>query len=262
MNNADLFPTTHWTLVFKASHLDETIRLTALNQLLTSYRKPLLHYVLTRCQDKASAEDILQDYLKRLANTDFFTGLHPNKGKLRAYLSITLSNFIRNHERHTETQRRGGKTVIISMAELPEINLCSTNATPDQIFDQAWAKHIATQALELLKIDSEQSGESQEFNLMQETLNFHPIPQSLISSWCNELHISIPALKTRIHRFRKRYAQRIRDLIKPTIGRDDDIKEEIQYLAECLAAQPPDSSPLVRHEKVDNPPKDDGNTTR
>src|SRR6266851_6089993 len=142
-----MFPTTRWTLVLSAREGIEKKR-AALEELLTTYWRPLYAYVRYKGLDAETAKDAVQGLILHLLERDFLERLDPAKGRLRGFLKKAMDNFLVNlHERET-AQRRGGDVPIVPLdLVLAERDIAAAPQDPLAAFEREWAVSVMERAL-------------------------------------------------------------------------------------------------------------------
>jgi RNA polymerase sigma-70 factor (ECF subfamily) len=109
--------------------------------------------------------------------------------------------------------------------------------TPEKIFDARWAMALIGEALN--RLDREYAAEGKETTFQRLRAFLDPINTKSLSSYeevATQLEVSVGALKTLIHRLRKRYTAFVRDEISRTVSDSADVDAEIHQLCEALIA--------------------------
>ncbi len=146
-------PTTHWTLVNRAGTGTDESRKEALAAIIRQYMAALREYLTARKRIAPErADDLLQGFIaNEMIERDLLRNVHPSKGKFRNLLFVALNRYLINQIRHeTRAKRGGGKTIPIEDAAEPSD---AAAATPDDIFDLAWAKQVLDSALTLMEAE-------------------------------------------------------------------------------------------------------------
>src|SRR4051812_41437013 len=102
-----MFPTTRWTLILASRGGGEAER-AALDQLCTTYWKPVYFFLRRKGLSPAAAEDAVQGFFLHIREGNFLPRLDPERGRLRSYLLRSLEHYLINQHAHDSAQKRGG----------------------------------------------------------------------------------------------------------------------------------------------------------
>ena len=150
------FPSTHWSVVIQAGHVNPQTRRRALEQLLRAYWTPLLFYLRTiKRMDHHKAEDILQGFVTdKVIENDLFAKARAGSGKLRSLLVSALDNYTIDRYRYDAAEKRAPP----NMVDLDNTDELAQSQTSPDSFDVAWARRVLEQAAELMRKDCESTG--------------------------------------------------------------------------------------------------------
>ena len=110
------FPSTHWSVLARASASGETAGHEALEALCRRYWTPLNQFIRSRGYSEAEAEDLTQEFLLHLLEHSTLRKPDPLRGKFRSFLLGALMKFL-SHERERQlAQKRGGQQPHISLS--------------------------------------------------------------------------------------------------------------------------------------------------
>jgi hypothetical protein len=104
-------------------------------------------------------------------------------------------------------------------------------------FDARWALTLLAEALNRLRQESATEGKTSTFEALKVFLD--PVNSRAPPSYeevANRLQVSTGAVKTLIHRLRKRYTALLREEVARTVSDPAQIDEEIHALCEALIA--------------------------
>ena len=93
-NAAQLFATTQWTAVLAAGADSSPAAHRALEQLCQAYYYPLYAYVRRQGHSQADAEDLTQEFFRRLLERNSVRLADRNRGRFRTFLLESLKNFL------------------------------------------------------------------------------------------------------------------------------------------------------------------------
>lgn len=235
---ASLFATTHWTEILEAVSGHRNGASEAMGQLYRDYWQPVCALIRMRGYGPEDAEDIAQDFLISCIEKERFSGITREGGRFRSFLLTGLKNFLANEWDRRTALKRGGKQRPISMEEndlddrLPQNN--DHGLPPDQAFDRQWAETMVDRCLSRLRSELIRRGRSTWWEWVRPALQGEGTskPYAEIAA---EVNLSEGAIKVAIHRMRSRYGEILREEIRRTVARDEDIPEELNYLIEVLS---------------------------
>src|SRR2546422_282131 len=144
------FPTTHWSLLAKASLNGDTESRHALEELCRRYWGPVHRFIQWRGASGPEAEDLTQDFILHLLERSFFTRANRLQGRFRSFLLGALVRFLADKADKRGALKRGGGFQHISFdadeqaAEAQAISAADNDAF---VFDREWALTILEAAL-------------------------------------------------------------------------------------------------------------------
>jgi hypothetical protein len=107
--------------------------------------------------------------------------------------------------------------------------------TPEKIFDARWAMALLGEAMNRLSREYVAEGKTATFEVLKMFLD--PVNPKKLPSYeemADQLKVSVAAVKTLIHRLRKRYTALVREEIIRTVSNSADVDAEIHELCEAL----------------------------
>ncbi|HYP89971.1 MAG TPA: sigma-70 family RNA polymerase sigma factor [Polyangiaceae bacterium] len=229
---AGLFPETRWTLVL-AARLDPDKRRPALEELVRPRWKAL--YVVARKQglSPAAAEDAVQGFLARLLDGDVLARLDPGKGRLRAYLRTAFRHYLSSLREEERAQKRGSGERHAALDDV-EAWLVSPEATPDALFDRAWALELFAAALDELEREYTSGARRGPFAIVRELFQFGSAPP--YAELAEQHRMSVPQLKAFVHRARLRFRELLRQRVLQTLPDASAVDDELAALLGALSA--------------------------
>src|SRR5688572_7575718 len=144
-----IFPTTHWSLLAKASLNGDTVGRQALEELCRHYWAPLNQFIRWRGHTETEAEDLTQEFLLHLLDHSTLQRADRLRGKFRSLLLGALVRFLSDERDRRNAQKRGGQQVHVSLdtddsdTGRPE---AAGTAEEGALFDRAWALTILKSA--------------------------------------------------------------------------------------------------------------------
>lgn len=235
---ANNFRTTHWSLVLQAGTATSGGQ-AALETLCRRYWYPLYAFIRRRGHGPAEAEDLTQEFFSRLLASDGFTGLNPDKGRFRTYLLAMLKHLLANEWDKANRLKRGGGRRVIELDGLdPESRYRiepATGAPDDVVFDRQWARALTAGVIARLRSEAEREGSGHRFGVLAAFLASEPAGDTY-GAVAGQLGLSVPAVKSAIHRLRRRYGQMLREAIADTVVGEAAVEDEIRHLFAALTA--------------------------
>lgn len=228
---AGLFPETRWTLVLAAKQ-DPQKRGLAFEALVMPRYKAL--YVVARKHGLSAerAEDAVQGFVTRLLEGDVLERLDPGKGKLRSYLRTAFRHYLQSQAQEERAQKRGSGKRHEDLADV-EALLASSEATPDALFDRAWALSIFADALAALEREYTSGARNGPFEIVRELFQFGAAPP--YAELAARHGMSVPQLKSFVHRARLRFRELLRERVSDTLTDPAEADQELTLLLGALS---------------------------
>lgn len=230
------FCTTMWLVVQEAGQADSQRSSEALAQLCHAYWYPLYAFVRRQGYAPEQAQDLTQEFFRRLIEKKSIQAADPARGRFRSFLLSSLRNFLANEWERAQCQKRGGGAVSFSLDAVhaeEQYQLEPTDGrTPETIYDQRWAYALLERVMTRLREEFTESGKADRFELFSTfLLDDNSGSQAEMAS---QLGITVSAVKSGIHRLRQRYGELLREEVGNTVSRPEDVEREIGELFESL----------------------------
>jgi RNA polymerase sigma-70 factor (ECF subfamily) len=239
--DAASFHTTRWTIVMRAAQSQAQGGQSALAELCRVYWYPLYIFARRRGHSPDDAQDLTQSFFLHLLEHRALTGLDRLKGKFRSFLLASFQNHLSDAIDHARRLKRGGDKEFVQLdAEEAEERYRLEpveSLTAERIFDARWAMTVLGEALKQLHQEYATVGKTSTFEALKVFLD----PNSCVAppsydEVANRLQVTTGAVKTLIHRLRKRYTALLREEVGRTVSDPAEIDEEIHALCEALIA--------------------------
>jgi DNA-directed RNA polymerase specialized sigma24 family protein len=148
------FPSTHWSTVWATQELNTEEANAALGRFFERYQPPLLAYLRQKflC-DEDQAQDWLQQFMvEQVLRKELLHSARPIQGKrFRSFLLCTLHHFVTSQIRREQSQKRAPVGGWSPMESFLEFEAAATHDPVSDAFDLAWARHVVSTALDLMK---------------------------------------------------------------------------------------------------------------
>ncbi len=236
---ADIFATTHWTVVLEAGkrHTSQSDR--ALEELCRAYWFPLYAYVRRRGHNREDAEDLTQAFFARFLAKNYLEGLSAERGRFRAFLLASLKHFLINDWKKSQRQKRGGGQAPLSLdwqtADTKFQVAGANEPSPDRAFDREWAVALLAKVIENLQRECDTEGKAKLFEQLKVFLTAGKGELSHAEA-AQRLGMDETAVRVAVHRLRKRYRKLLRDEIAQTLANAADVDEEMRALFGAFTA--------------------------
>ena len=234
------FRTTHWSLIADCTLTDHAGS-EALAQLCRDYWPPLYSFVRRRAYSPSDAQDLVQGFFASFLQNRAYAQTDHNKGKFRSFMLISLKHYMANEWDRERALKRGGDREFVLLEEEMEAaetlyasEPSATMLDDEQDYEQCWAAALVTCALR--RLDTE-FADGPKARLLGELKPFLCGGAGLPSQEeiAQRLEIPINTLRSHLSRVRARYGELLREEVARTIGRDDDLDEELRHFRKILA---------------------------
>jgi RNA polymerase sigma factor (sigma-70 family) len=226
-----LFPTTHWSLLAKASVNGDSESSKALEELCRRYRQPAYLFIVSRGVSGAEAEDLTQEFLVHLIEKSTFRRADRMRGRFRSFLLGALVRFLSDKSDARTALKRGGSVDHISFDAGQEFEESVELRDEAMKFDREWALTILERALERVREEYQEKPE-----VLAILKRFLPgsAEQPTYDEAARGMGISVGALKSEIHRLRQRFRGLMREEVAQTVSAPHEIEEEMAHLQRVL----------------------------
>jgi RNA polymerase sigma factor (sigma-70 family) len=233
------FRTTRWSLVLLSAQSQAPGFQAALGELYRIYWYPLYAYVRRRGHAAEEARDLTQGFFLHLLEYKTLARADQLKGKFRSFLLGSLQNYLSTEADRARCLKRGGGIEFVALdiedAE-DRYKLESVDAvTPEKVFAARWAMALLGEAMNRLRQEYAISHNAVTFETLKAFLDFgNGKEPPTYEQAAATLQVSVGAVKTLIHRLRKRYTTWMREEIGRTVSTPAEIDAEIHELCEAL----------------------------
>ncbi|MBE0540500.1 MAG: sigma-70 family RNA polymerase sigma factor [Verrucomicrobia bacterium] len=236
-SRAQVFATTHWSVVLQAGQEETAAGFAALEKLCRTYWFPLFAFIRRLGYAEADAKDLTQQFFGQLLARRDFQSVDARKGKFRTFLLAALRNFLANQRDHAQAVKRGGGRIIISLDSLAPEEFQrwepASDLSPDILFDQRWAVTLLAEAVQRLREEMEAHGKSAQFEALKSFLTQDP-EAGEYAAVATRLNSSSQTVAVTVHRLRQRYRELVRAEIARTVSSPLEVEEEMRELFAAL----------------------------
>lgn len=211
----------------------------ALATLFETYWYPLYAYIRRRGASADDARDLTQGFFTSLLERRDFEHVRRERGRFRAFLLASLQHFLANDAARRRTQKRGGGMTFLPLAfdeaEGRYRIEPAESATPETLYERRWALTVIDRVLNELRREWEADRRAAEFDELKSCL-LGVNPSGGYAAIAGRLDTSEGAVKTAVHRLRRRFQTALRRDIAETVSDPEDVDDEIRYLVRALGA--------------------------
>lgn len=208
----------------------------ALERLCQAYWFPLYAYLRRQGNPPADAADLTQGFFATLLRRRDLERVDPTRGRFRSFLLAGVKHFAINEHARAAAQKRGGGQQLLSLdfdaAEGRFAAEAAEQETPESLFDKQWALTLLERATTALRRDYETSGQAELFRALHPRMagdgdvGYRQLSEAL--------QMTEAALKSAMHRLRRRFRVFLREEIAQTVASPDEIDGEVSELFEVL----------------------------
>ena len=232
------FATTHWSVVGAAGQVDSARRAEALERLCRTYWYPLFAFVCRRGHSLEDAQDLTQEFFARLLDKNYVQTADPERGRFRTFLLTALKGFLANEWDRGQAQKRGGGRIPLPLEDLTPEQLhhlsAQTELTPEQAYERNWALALLEQARREVRDEYAAAGKLARFGSLEPFLpgDRQELTYAQVGA---SLGLSEEAVKSEVHRMKRRFREVVRTLIAHSVETPEEIDDEVRHLFAALA---------------------------
>jgi RNA polymerase sigma factor (sigma-70 family) len=239
--NAREFRTTRWSEVLLSAESRAPGSKEALADLCRLYWYPLYAYIRRRGYTAEDAQDLTQGFFLSLLDRKALRQATPLRGKFRSFLLSSLQNYLSDQLDRERTLKRGRDIRFVHFDfEGGEGRYQSEPAdplTPEKIFDARWAMTLLAEVLRLLRTEYAVLGKTSIIETLEPYLdpaNSRKLPT--YEEAAVKLKLSVGAVKSLIHRLRRRHHTLLREEVSRTVTSPASVDEELRSLCDAFIA--------------------------
>jgi RNA polymerase sigma-70 factor (ECF subfamily) len=230
------FRTTRWTQVSRAK-ADSPEGRRALADLCNAYYEPVAAFLRCELRDAGAARELAHDFFAHILAGGAIARAEQERGRFRSYLLGAVKHFLSHHREAGRRLKRGGGVRDLSLNEteagaarlVPDASVLS----PDAAFDRQWALTSVARALEALRRECAEGGQSDYFEQIKPWLTGEAAhgDQAAVAAGCG---MNAAALKAAVHRLKQRYRQLLKAEVAGTLHDPGLVEEEMRALFAAL----------------------------
>lgn len=232
------FQTTSWSLVVAAAVQPSAASSRALSSLCQIYWHPVYAFIRRNGSDRDQAQDLTQAFFALLLEKNYVGDAKQERGRFRSFLLTAVKHFLSNQRDRAQALKRGGKQLELSI-DASEVEawyspVAVDNVTPERLFELRWAHSLLERVVAKLHVEFTNAGKAKHFNRLLAFL--HGDSEDIrYEAMAREMGVTAGALRTQVHRMRRRYRDLLRAEIAETVATPEEVDDEIRFLLATLS---------------------------
>jgi RNA polymerase sigma factor (sigma-70 family) len=231
------FATTNWSLILRAAGGDDAEAQLAMALLCEAYWYPVYAFVRRQGHSAADAEDLTQGYFARFLEKGFVREVRPEHGRFRAFLLVSVRNFLHNERDRVRALKRGGGRRLVSLdaaaAERTYEHQVADRTTPEDLFERSWARTVFDRALDQLDRRADRQGRGARVARLRPFL-IGAQARGAYAEVAAEWDVGESAVRAAVHRLRKDFAGLLREEVARTVSRRAEVDDEVRHVLSLL----------------------------
>jgi RNA polymerase sigma-70 factor (ECF subfamily) len=237
VESAAHFSTTNWSQVLAAGQQGLPEARDALTSLCRTYWYPLYAFVRRSGYQPDDAQDLTQAFFMQLLEKDYLRAVDRARGRFRSFLLAAFQHFVSKERDRARAQKRGGGKPTLPLdfaAGEQRYSLEPAHEqTAEKAYERRWAMMLLDQVLARLQQEFVQAGDETQFDALKGFLTGEDTPYHQVAE---SLGTTEGAVKTAVHRLRRRYRDLIVAEISQTVSSPEEVDEELRHLLIAVRA--------------------------
>ena len=222
--------------MLRAGRRDGADSADALEKLCRAYWFPLYAFARREGCGPEEAQDVTQEFFSRLLAKNYLQTADPQRGRFRSFLLSSFRHMMANERRNAAREKRGGGEQVFSLdeqnAEGRYLLDPADATTPERIFERRWAETLLARVLD--RLEAEYTGHAMRFDDLKVFL-VEARGAAAFAEVAARMGVTEAALKSVVHRMRRRYAELFRDEVAHTVENPAEVEEEIRHMFAVLS---------------------------
>ena len=228
----DIFPVTSMTMMGVIREGGEEDAQQALGRFSAVYRGPLVRFAQSKGATLDDAEDLVQGFFEDvLIRREALKDLDAANWRLRRWLRVSLTRYIRNQYRNASRIKRGGH---LRRTQFDEAKLPPTDDAISLEFDRDWATAILNRVNARLREKFRTKGREEYYDVLSTHIAWRAreAPQKELAK---RFGTTQNAVKAQLKRIRDAYKEYLTEEVRETVLEDSEVREEIKHIFKVLA---------------------------
>ena len=228
-------------MIFSAGESRTPSNEAALAELCSQYWYPIYAFARRSGYDAHDSQDLTQSFFQHLVEQNALKLATPVRGRFRTFLLASFQNHLSHVRERARALKRGGGHQLLSLDEETTDDHYwrepADHLTAEKIFDARWAMTVLAETKTRLSQEYASQAKSAIFEALKSFLDpFSGKTSPSYEQASSALRVSVGAVKTLIHRLRKRYITLMREEVGRTVLDPADIEDELRALCDALIA--------------------------
>ena len=229
------FPQTRWTLILSAKGGDdeEALLQEAFEHLAQAYWRPIYAYLRGKGETHDQAQEATQGFFAYILGRDFLGNLQPEGGRFRNFLLVALRRWMKD-ERNRAIHVRARAEIALEdwhEGELADTFTGFEEGSPERAFDRSWAAALVAKAMRA--VEQRWAHRAGLFAALRLTVE-NAADVEKYADIAKRLGMTEGAVGKAAHDLRQHFAEQIRQEVRDTVARDQDVEGELRYLIRLL----------------------------
>jgi len=181
---------------------------------------------------------VVQEFFRRLIEKRYVAGANPERGRFRSFLLAAFRHFLANEWDRRQAAKRGGGSEVIPWddtgVEARYALESAGAATPDALYERSWAMSVLEEARGRLREEYGAQGKAGRFPLLEPFLPGGSSGSSY-PELSQRLGLSEVALRSEVHRLRRRFGIVLRDVVADLVAQPEEIDDELRALIRAVS---------------------------
>jgi RNA polymerase sigma-70 factor (ECF subfamily) len=207
--------------------------------LCQTYWPPVYAFIRRNGYDQDQAQDLSQGFFALLLEKNYLGDADRRRGKFRSFLLKAVKHFLANEWDRSHALKRGGGQLAVSIDLVAAERWCAPalveGTTPESLFERRWAFSLLEHVLSKLRAEFAAAGKRDQLESLSVFLN-DDFEDARYENVAEQMGMSVGALRTAVHRLRRKYRRLLRDEITQTVSTPEDVDDEIRFLMSTLGA--------------------------
>jgi RNA polymerase sigma factor (sigma-70 family) len=233
------FPATMWNLIRLAMDPGCDEYCAAVNELITSYWRPVFYFIRAKGFRVHQAEDLTQEFFIKLLERGWITKADPTRGKFRTFLLTILIRFLSDQGPERSPRQRTFDARLVSVSSLlkDEEKMFDPPSyeTPESIYMKQWALATIQAAQRKLEDWCRLNDRSSWYQMFQ-AVHFQPPGSPKLSQMAlaGQMGVSRDQVRYALEQTNQQFIEFLRAEVAGQVDSDSHVDEELQQLEELL----------------------------
>lgn len=241
-SSTSLFPPTAWTFIQKAQQLPREQYVSARNEFLGRYWRPVFCYLRARGYPAAEAEDLAQGFFERFLEQDALRRADPQRGRFRSYLLTVLIRYLsdrRNPARLSGQERFERQLTPMSVLARDDERPVEAlgGETPEAAFLRQWAVDLLRTVQDRLRQRCDDAGRPEWYRVFLARLGAADDGRRATrDGLARELRITPDQVRYAAEKTRLWFEELLHSEVRQHVDSDAEVLDEIRDLRTALGA--------------------------